>query len=195
MNEPTTTEPSKPPDVSVPTSDPQRAATEQRAVRIFWRGLTRRCPRCGAGHLFRHYFTLVPDCPGCGLHFEREQGYFAGALAINIIVIGALFAVVFVSLLVLTIPNVPVAPILGATLPIVVLGPILYYPFSKTVWLAVDHAFLSRLDPNDRNEQRSRPATPRRLDAAGLVARRDPLQACSVHERSPDCGPVGQGQG
>ena len=42
--------------------------------RMFWWGTTRRCPRCGSGHLFRRYFTMVDDCPRCGLHFEREQG-------------------------------------------------------------------------------------------------------------------------
>ena len=55
---------------------------------------------------------MVPDCPSCGLHFEREPGYFAGALAINIMAVGALFAVVFVALLVATVPDVPVVELL-----------------------------------------------------------------------------------
>ena len=46
----------------------------------------------------------------------------------------------FVALLIATIPNVPVAPLLAILVPIVVLGPIVYYPFSKTVWVAVDRA-------------------------------------------------------
>jgi uncharacterized protein (DUF983 family) len=116
---------------------------------ILRRGLTRRCPRCGAGHLFRHYFELIPDCPKCGLHFEREPGYFAGALAINIMVAGGLFAVVFVALLAATIPTVPVVELLVVLVPIVVFVPIIYYPFSKTVWMAVDRAFLQRLDRNE----------------------------------------------
>jgi uncharacterized protein (DUF983 family) len=116
---------------------------------ILARGLTRRCPRCGAGHLFRHYFELIPDCPKCGLHFEREPGYFAGALAINIMVAGGLFAVVFVALLAATIPTVPVVELLVVLVPIVVLVPVIYYPFSKTVWMAVDRAFLQRLDRNE----------------------------------------------
>jgi uncharacterized protein (DUF983 family) len=123
--------------------------------RILWWGLTRRCPRCGAGRLFRKYYRLVDDCPGCGLHFEREQGYWAGALAVNIIVAGGLFAVVFVTTIVLTIPDVPVVPIILLLVPIAILAPILYYPFSKTVWMAVDRAFLQRLDPNDARDQSS----------------------------------------
>ena len=111
-----------------------------------WRGLTRRCARCGGGKLFRRYWTMVDDCPTCGLHFEREDGYFGGALAINIMAVGGLFTIVFVAALVVTVPEVPVAPLLAILVPIVVLGPIVYYPFSKTVWVAVDRAFLQHLD-------------------------------------------------
>jgi uncharacterized protein (DUF983 family) len=116
---------------------------------MFWRGFTMRCARCGSGHLFHGYFRMVPDCPRCGLHFEREQGYWAGALAINIVATGGLFAIVFVALLIATIPDVPVAPLLAILVPIAVLGPIVYYPFSKTVWVAVDLGLLQRMDRNE----------------------------------------------
>lgn len=122
--------------------------------RTLWWGFTRRCPRCGQGHLFRRYFTLVADCPRCRLHFERESGYFAGALAVNIIVTGAVFAVVFVALVAATAPHIPVLPLLAVLVPIVVVVPIVYYPFSKTVWMAVDRAILMRLDPNERPDDR-----------------------------------------
>jgi uncharacterized protein (DUF983 family) len=127
----------------VPTTAPSRS-------KILWWGATRRCARCGHGQLFHHYLTMVEDCPSCGLHFEREHGYFAGALAINIMAIGAVFAVVFVALLIATVPDVPVIPLLIVLVPIMAFGPILLYPFSKTIWVAVDRAFLQRLDPNER---------------------------------------------
>jgi len=117
---------------------------------ILGRGLTRRCARCGSGHLFKHYFTMVDDCPRCGLHFEREPGYFAGALALNIMAVGALFAVVFVALLAVTIPDVPVVELLIVLVPIAGFGPFVFYPFSKTIWVAIDRAFLMRLDRNER---------------------------------------------
>ena len=121
--------------------------------RTLWWGLTRRCARCGSGKLFTGYFHMKPECPRCGLHFEREQGYWTGALAINIVATGGLFAIVFVSLLVLTIPDVPVLPLLLVLVPEAILGPIVYYPFSKTVWVAIDRAFLQRLDPNERFDE------------------------------------------
>jgi uncharacterized protein (DUF983 family) len=131
--------------VSTPAPNPAPSR-----AKILWWGFTKRCARCGAGHLFRRYLTMVPDCPRCGLHFEREQGYFAGALAINIIAVGGLFAIVFVALLAATIPDVPVVELLIVLVPIAAIGPIVFYPFSKTGWVAVDRAFLQRLDPNER---------------------------------------------
>lgn len=114
--------------------------------RILWRGATKRCPRCGAGHLFRGWFRIVDDCPNCGLHFERESGYWTGAMAINIGVVSLLFVIVLVAGLALTVPDVPVVPLLAITVPIMAIGPIVFYPFSKTIWMAVDRAFLPRID-------------------------------------------------
>ncbi len=124
---------------------------------MFARGATRRCARCGSGHLFHRYFTMVDDCPRCGLHFEREEGYWAGALAINIGVAGAVFIVTFGVALALTIPDVPVAPLLAILIPLMVLVPLLGYPFSKTVWVAVDRAFLQHLDHNEQLDEQFTP--------------------------------------
>ena len=55
----------------------------RRVGRILGRGVHLRCPRCGAGPLFRGPFTMHPECLICGLTFEREQGYFVGAIYVN----------------------------------------------------------------------------------------------------------------
>jgi uncharacterized protein (DUF983 family) len=123
---------------------------------MLWRGATRRCARCGSRKLFRHWFTMVDDCPRCGLHFEREAGYWTGALAINAILVGGLFALTFIVTLILTVPDVPVAPVLAIVVPIMLLGPLVAYPFSKTMWVAIDRAFLQKLDPNERPDEQVR---------------------------------------
>ncbi len=117
---------------------------------IVARGFTRRCPRCGSGKLFTRWVKMVADCPRCGLHFERESGYWAGAMAINIACTGGLCVVLLVGMLIATIPDVPVAPILGLLLPVAILGPLVWFPFSKTLWLAIDLGFLQRMDPHER---------------------------------------------
>jgi uncharacterized protein (DUF983 family) len=121
--------------------------------RMLARGLAKRCARCGAGHLFTKWVTMKDDCPGCGLHFEREQGYWAGALAINFIAVGGLFLVTLGTILVLTIPNIQVVPVLCVVVPIMTIGPVFFYPFSKTIWVAVDRGYLQRLDTGEANDE------------------------------------------
>jgi uncharacterized protein (DUF983 family) len=120
---------------------------------MLWWGTTKRCARCGSGNLFERWFTMVDDCPRCGLHFEREQGYWAGALAINIGIAGATFVVAFVVALVLTIPDIPVVPLLAVLVPLMIIVPTVAYPFSKTIWVAVDRALLQHLDHNEKLDE------------------------------------------
>ncbi len=63
------------------------------------------CPRCGQGKIFRtSIFRLFPRlnerCPICGLRFEREEGYFLGAMVVSyilaIMMIPLLAAVIWV---------------------------------------------------------------------------------------------------
>jgi len=112
---------------------------------MMWRGLTRRCPRCGGGKLFQRWFRMVPDCPHCGLHFEREPGYWVGAVAINTMVIGMVFTIITVTVSAATIPDIPWVTLLMAELPLMAIGPGAFYPYSKTLWVAVDRAFLAHL--------------------------------------------------
>jgi uncharacterized protein (DUF983 family) len=112
---------------------------------MLWRGLTRRCPRCGGGKLFHRWFRMVPDCPHCALHFEREPGYWVGAVAINTMVIGILFTIVMVTWSALTIPDIPWVSLLMAEIPLMAVGPAVFYPYSKTLWVAIDRAFLAHL--------------------------------------------------
>lgn len=46
------------------------------------------CPRCRRGRIYRRSFLrawldMNRVCPECGLHFEREQGYFIGAMYVS----------------------------------------------------------------------------------------------------------------
>ena len=116
---------------------------------MFWRGFTKHCARCGGGHLFTGYLRMVPDCPRCGLHFEREQGYWAGALAINIGIAAVTFVLAFGIGLALTVPDIPVGPFLAVLIPLMIVVPTFGYPFSKTIWVAVDRALLQHLDRNE----------------------------------------------
>src|SRR4051794_22615011 len=106
------------------------------------RGLIRHCPNCGSGHLFRGWFRMVDCCPRCGHRFDREEGFWLGAYVINFAVTEAALAVVFAAYIVMQArdnsSSMPVAPWLVAGLIVAVGVPLLFYPFSKTIWAAID---------------------------------------------------------
>lgn len=70
--------------------------------------------------------------------FEREPGYWVGAVIINTTVIFATFLVVFGGMVAITWPDVPWAAVLVVTALANVVIPVVFYPLSKTVWLAVE---------------------------------------------------------
>jgi uncharacterized protein (DUF983 family) len=50
--------------------------------------LQQRCPRCRSGRIFRYsifrgFPKMHETCPHCSLKFEREEGYFLGAMYIS----------------------------------------------------------------------------------------------------------------
>jgi hypothetical protein len=81
---------------------------------------------------------MLDQCPGCGHLFEREEGYWVGAIIVNTAATEALFAVLFIGTLILTIPNVPWQPLLAVALGTNGVFPWIFYPSSKTTWVAID---------------------------------------------------------
>ena len=116
----------------------------------------RRCPRCGSG-AFDSYFQLKDDCSNCGLHFEREDGYWAGALIVNTTVTFISFLVVFIAGVALLWPDVPWGPLMIVTIAINVAIPVLFYPQSKTVWSALEMSW-HPLEENEIQDARARVA-------------------------------------
>jgi uncharacterized protein (DUF983 family) len=50
-----------------------------------------RCPRCLKGKVFRGMFAMNDPCPVCGLIFQREEGYFLGAMYVGYLLACAFF--------------------------------------------------------------------------------------------------------
>jgi uncharacterized protein (DUF983 family) len=133
---------------STPAARPPRPARPPRREReipigtLLARGLTKRCPRCGQRKLFRRWFVMQPTCPGCGLAFDREPGWVLGAMTINTaFVFIALFTTMIIGFA-MTWPDVAVGPMVAATVTAGGLAAIIGYPFSKTLWIAIDLAMV-----------------------------------------------------
>lgn len=101
--------------------------------RVIGRGLTFRCPNCGARGLFAGLLKMNERCPGCGLLFEREEGFFLGAMVLNY-VLSALLAVELPCVLFL-------AGVLGeetaviAVISMCLILPFLFFRPAKSLWL------------------------------------------------------------
>jgi uncharacterized protein (DUF983 family) len=105
------------------------------------RALRKRCPVCANKNIFSGWFTLRDMCPSCGYHFSREEGYWVSAIIVNMAVIEGLFLVVFIIAILATAPKIPWAPLLILAAVMNIGFPIFFYPYSKTVWMAVDLYF------------------------------------------------------
>lgn len=109
--------------------------------RMLGRSLLKRCPICGTGRLFSRWFRMKERCPGCGYLFEREEGFFLGAYVINLAI--AQGAVIFLAVVPLIFrlagdADASIAPFLiGGGIGAIV-APLVFYPWSKTIWTAFD---------------------------------------------------------
>jgi len=121
------------------TPAPGTSTDEPGALAAFARGLTRRCPRCGSGDLFAGWFRVRERCPRCRLRLQREEGGFLGAMTVNYAAAAAVWLIVLVTWLVLDLPDVHVAALTIVSLGIAGLVPLLFFPFAKTTWSAMDY--------------------------------------------------------
>jgi uncharacterized protein (DUF983 family) len=108
-----------------------------RAKRILLRGLKLRCPNCGLGPLYASVFRMNTVCAYCDLVFEREQGYFVGAIYINVI---ATESTLFLTLLIYGLITGTVDQrILTILFALAVVIPLALFRHSRSLWLSIDH--------------------------------------------------------
>jgi uncharacterized protein (DUF983 family) len=96
-----------------------------------------RCPRCGMGSLYAKPFRMRSNCAQCGLKFEREQGYFVGAIYVNYTATVMIAMPGFFILDALT--GMAINRQLSIWIPFAIIFPILFFHHSRSLWLAIDH--------------------------------------------------------
>jgi uncharacterized protein (DUF983 family) len=107
---------------------------------LLFRGLRKQCPVCGSAGLYGSWLNIHDHCPRCGFRFERDPGYWVGAMMVNTAVAIGGFVVVFVGLVAATWPETPWTLLTLSSIVVMALVPVVFYPFSKTVWMALDVA-------------------------------------------------------
>jgi uncharacterized protein (DUF983 family) len=103
------------------------------------RAARRVCPYCGQVKVFKNWFSIERYCPACGVRFEREDGYFLGAMAVNLIVAEMVGMSAVIVLLLQRDMSLIWQEALAIT--VAVGMPLLFYPFSRTFWMAIDLYF------------------------------------------------------
>ena len=133
--------------VTVPLEQPPLRALLARALRL-------RCPRCGQGRLYAHGLTMLERCPVCGLRYEREQGYFVGAVYVNyaITTVTVLGGVIMLDQLF----GLSLATQLIVAVPLALLLPLLVHRHARSIWLAVGYLAGALDERADRKGRRAR---------------------------------------
>lgn len=81
---------------------------------------------------------MVESCPRCGLRFERDEGYWVGAMIVNTAFAIVVFLAIVVGGAAVTWPEVPWSTLLFLSIAAMLVVPVALYPVSKTVWVAMD---------------------------------------------------------
>ena len=76
------------------------------------------------------------ECPHCGLHYEREPGFFLGSIYFNYGLTALLVAIVYPVLLFNQI--LPEARLLLGAFCFVVIFPMLFFRHARALWLGFD---------------------------------------------------------
>jgi hypothetical protein len=79
----------------------------------------------------------------------KEEGGFLGAMTLNYLIAVLLWLVMLVLWISLTVPDIPVVPILVASIGVLAVVPIWFYPRSKMIWAAVEY-LVARSEPDYR---------------------------------------------
>jgi len=108
-----------------------------RVIRAERRALGLRCPRCGRAPLFRGWFAMNVVCAACDLRFERAQGYWVGAIYVNysvtvLVAVGGFFVLHALA-------DLSTATQLALWVPFVVLFPLWFFRYSRSLWLGLEY--------------------------------------------------------
>lgn len=156
--------PRPPPNGKKPVILPgaRHQVTFGRVARMVGRALLLRCPRCGSGGVLHHWLKARAQCPRCGVHLDRgERDHWLGGYAVNLVASELIWAASMITILVVRWPDVPWDFLTYGGAALMVLLPFLFFPFSRTIWLALDLAFRADVDADTgvRDVTRQAPGT------------------------------------
>lgn len=116
-------------------------------LRHGWLAIRNRCPCCGNGAVARLPWYTRTRCEAYGYRFEREAGYYTGAMYLSYPFGAVVTLPVWVPLLLAGVPVIWI--VVAVSIELLVASPILFLA-SRVAWMHIDCAF----DPPVRVGQR-----------------------------------------
>jgi uncharacterized protein (DUF983 family) len=105
-------------------------------VHTLWRCATLRCPACGKSSIVESPFRIKHHCPSCGALFQREDGFFVGAILVNVVTTELIIlATCFIGLLAV---GADFQRLLYLLFTLALLFPVGFYHHSWSFWLSFD---------------------------------------------------------
>ena len=104
------------------------------------RSLLRHCPRCGNHRAwFTNWFKQSDHCIGCGIKRTRDtDGHELWSITIASVVNITLIVIAMGVAIAITAPDVPVLTLYIVLASAALVFPILTWPMTHTVWMAID---------------------------------------------------------
>ena len=109
-----------------------------RRRRLFARALALRCPHCGSRGVFRHWFAMRSHCASCGI--SLATGNSVGANLLNLVLAEAALVVLIAGLIAATWPDPPWFILQYGAPVLMLVAPLVFFPFSRVLFVAIDLA-------------------------------------------------------
>ncbi len=95
------------------------------------------CPVCGRSSIVERLFHIRHHCPVCRALYYREEGFFVGALSINVVTTEVVLLIFyFTGLLAFGLSDQFIFTFVFVA---AVLFPVVFYHHSWSIWLSLDH--------------------------------------------------------
>ena len=120
---------------------------ERRRIGLtIWRSLKLRCPVCGLASIVARPFNLKRRCDECAVIFNREEGFFVGAIMANVVATEVLIVLTYLACITLTDLNERI--VFTILFVVGLVFPLAFYHHAWALWLALDHLIegLSRVE-------------------------------------------------
>lgn len=98
------------------------------------------CPRCRQGRVFRGLIAMNETCPFCEHRFERETGFFVGAMYISY-GIAVVIYLILTALAIWALPGRPQSLAFGVAFLLFLPFVPFIFRYSRLIWLHFDWVF------------------------------------------------------